>query len=73
MIAFRIWTFPRWAAYDLASMLLALLVLIADFLALDVGSLVKKYPDLSQDQLLCLLNMRGDLVRFFFFLSLLIL
>lgn len=38
----------------------------ADFLALDVGSLVKKYPDLSQDQLLCLLNMRGDLVRIFY-------
>ena len=36
-----------------------------DMLALDIGSLVKKYPDLSQDQLLCLLNMRGDLVSFF--------
>jgi len=32
-----------------------------DMLALDIGSLVKKYPDLSHDQLLCLLNMRGDL------------
>merc|ERR1712008_154270 len=30
-------------------------------LILDVESLVKKYPDLSRDQLTCLLNLRGDL------------
>ena len=30
-------------------------------LILDVGSLVKKYPDISQDHLSCLLNLRGDL------------
>ena len=30
-------------------------------LILDVESLVKKYPDLSKDQLTCLLNLRGDL------------
>lgn len=33
-----------------------------EMLALDIGTLVKKYPDVSHDQLLCLLNMRGDLV-----------
>lgn len=35
-----------------------------EMLALDIGTLVKKYPDVSQDQLLCLLTMRGDLVSF---------
>ena len=30
-------------------------------LILDVESLVRKYPDLSKDQLTCLLNLRGDL------------
>ena len=30
-------------------------------LILDVESLVRKYPDLSRDQLTCLLNLRGDL------------
>jgi exocyst complex component 3 len=30
-------------------------------LILDVESLVRKYPDLSKDQLICLLNLRGDL------------
>ena len=30
-------------------------------LILDVESLVEKYPDLSKDQLTCLLNLRGDL------------
>ncbi len=33
-----------------------------EMLALDIGTLVKKYPDVTHDQLLCLLNMRGDLV-----------
>ena len=32
-----------------------------DMLILDVGSLVKKYPDISKDQLTSLLNRRGDL------------
>ena len=30
-------------------------------LILDLESLVRKYPDLSKDQLTCLLNLRGDL------------
>ena len=30
-------------------------------LILDVESLVRKYPDISKDQLTCLLNLRGDL------------
>ena len=33
-----------------------------EMLALDIGTLVKKYPDVSHDQLLCLLYMRNDLV-----------
>ena len=33
-----------------------------EMLSLDIGTLVKKYPDVTHDQLLCLLNMRGDLV-----------
>ena len=32
-----------------------------DMLILDVGSLVKKYPDISKDQLTSLLKLRGDL------------
>ena len=31
-----------------------------DMIALDIGTLVKKYPDVTQDQLLCLLLLRGD-------------
>ena len=33
-----------------------------EMLALDIGNLVKKYPDVSHDQLLCLLTMRNDMV-----------
>jgi len=33
----------------------------SDWLALDIGTLVKKYPDVSQEQVLCLLLLRGDL------------
>jgi hypothetical protein len=33
-----------------------------EMLALDIGTLCKKYPDVSHDQLLCLLLLRGDLV-----------
>lgn len=36
-----------------------------DMVSLMIGTLVKKYPDVTHDQLLCLLNMREDLVRFF--------
>ena len=36
-----------------------------EMLPLDIGTLVKTYPDVSHDQLLCLLFMRGDLVSFF--------
>ena len=35
-----------------------------EMLPLDIGTLVKTYPDVSHDQLLCLLFMRGDLVSF---------
>ena len=35
-----------------------------EMLALDIGNLVKKYPDVSHDQLLCLLTMRNDMVIF---------
>ena len=38
-----------------------------EMLALEVPVLVKRYPDVSHDQLLCLLNMRGDLVSSCFF------
>ena len=34
-----------------------------EMLSLDIGTLVKRYPDLSHDQLLCLLMLRGDLSK----------
>ena len=43
MVAYSICAFPRWAAYVLASMLLALLVLIADFLALEGPELLQGF------------------------------
>lgn len=46
MCASRISAFPRRAAYILASMLLALLVLIADFLALEGPELFKGFSGL---------------------------
>lgn len=53
MVAFRIRTFPRWAAYVLASMLLALLVLIADFLALEGPELLQGFSGLHLLGQLC--------------------
>ena len=35
----------------------------AEMLILDVGSFVKRYPDISHHQLLCLLTVRGDLSK----------
>ena len=44
---------------------LSLQVLSSDdeMLSLELGTLCKRYPDVSHDQLLCLLLLRGDLAR----------
>ena len=34
-----------------------------EMLSLELGTLCKRYPDVSHDQLLCLLLLRGDLAR----------
>lgn len=34
-----------------------------EMLSLDIGTLVKSYPDLTHEQLMCLLLLRGDMGR----------
>ena len=47
--------------FDALALLSEVLKSDSDMIALDIGTLVKRYPDISQDQLICLLMLRGDL------------
>ena len=49
--------------FDALILLAEVLKADEDMLLLDIGTLVKKYPDLSHDQLFCLLMLRGDITR----------
>ena len=49
--------------FDALSLLSEVLRGDEEMLSLDIGNLVKRYPDVTHEQLVCLLLLRGDLGR----------
>ena len=49
--------------FDTVSILAEVLASDDEMLSLELGTLCKKYPDVSHEQILCLLLFRGDLPR----------
>ncbi len=49
--------------FDAVSVLAEVLRGDQEMMSLDIGNLVKRYPDVTHEQLVCLLLLRGDLGR----------